>query len=77
MEDAALPLHACSAGKEGRCVALSEVYLYLAISLAPIASVSRPFVLDGSYELEVATERVPASVHLGALFDPKMTRIKC
>lgn len=41
------------------------------------AGVSRDFVVSGSYELEVATERVPAAVHLGALFDPKMTRIKC
>ena len=38
--------------------------------------VSRDFVLDATYELEVATERIPATVQLGALFDPKMTRIK-
>jgi 4-methylaminobutanoate oxidase (formaldehyde-forming) len=31
----------------------------------------------GSYELEVATERVPCRVHLGPLYDPKMERIKC
>ena len=33
-------------------------------------------VLSGSYELEVATERVPASVSLAPLYDPGMTRIK-
>ena len=33
-------------------------------------------VLSGSYELEVATERVPASVSLTPLYDPGMTRIK-
>ncbi len=38
--------------------------------------VSRDHVLDATYELEVATARVPASVHLGSLFDPRMTRIK-
>lgn len=35
------------------------------------------FVLSGSYELEVATERLPAKVSLEPLFDPKMERIKC
>ncbi len=33
-------------------------------------------VLSGTYELEVATERVPASVFLTPLYDPGMTRIK-
>jgi 4-methylaminobutanoate oxidase (formaldehyde-forming) len=33
-------------------------------------------VLSGSYELEVATERVPAEVCLDPLYDPKMSRIK-
>jgi len=33
-------------------------------------------VLSGSYELEVATERVPATVTLAPLYDPKMARIK-
>ncbi|MBM2854819.1 MAG: FAD-dependent oxidoreductase [Steroidobacteraceae bacterium] len=33
-------------------------------------------VLSGAYELEVATERVPASVSLMPLYDPGMTRIK-
>jgi 4-methylaminobutanoate oxidase (formaldehyde-forming) len=30
----------------------------------------------GKYELEVATERVPAEIHLAPLYDPKMERIK-
>ena len=34
-------------------------------------------VLSGEYELEIATERVPCSVTLGPLYDPKMARIKC
>jgi 4-methylaminobutanoate oxidase (formaldehyde-forming) len=33
-------------------------------------------LLSGAYELEVATERVPASVSLTPLYDPGMTRIK-
>ena len=32
--------------------------------------------MSGSYELEVATERVPAQVHLTPLYDPDMTRVK-
>jgi 4-methylaminobutanoate oxidase (formaldehyde-forming) len=30
----------------------------------------------GRYELEVAAERVPAQIHLDALYDPSMSRIK-
>ncbi|MEY8841830.1 glycine cleavage T C-terminal barrel domain-containing protein, partial [Cribrihabitans sp. XS_ASV171] len=33
-------------------------------------------VLAGEYELEVATERVPCTVHLKPLYDPKMERVK-
>ena len=33
-------------------------------------------VLSGNYELEVATERYPASVFLKPLYDPDMTRIR-
>jgi 4-methylaminobutanoate oxidase (formaldehyde-forming) len=40
------------------------------------AGVDRDFVLSGTYELEVATERVPATVHMGALYDPRMERVK-
>jgi 4-methylaminobutanoate oxidase (formaldehyde-forming) len=35
------------------------------------------WLLSGAYELEVATERVPATIHLAPLYDPKMERIKC
>jgi len=31
---------------------------------------------SGTYELEVATERVPAALHLAPLYDPTMARIK-
>jgi 4-methylaminobutanoate oxidase (formaldehyde-forming) len=34
------------------------------------------YVLSGSYELEVATERVPADVFLAPLYDPEMKRVK-
>ena len=38
--------------------------------------VNRDYVLSGKYELEVACERVPASVHLKPLHDPDNARIK-
>ncbi len=34
------------------------------------------FIKSGSYELEVATVRVPAQVHLAPLIDPQMARVK-
>jgi len=34
------------------------------------------FVARGEYELEVASERVPCRVEMGALYDPEMARIK-
>ncbi len=40
------------------------------------AGVDRDHVLSGRYELEVATERVPATVFLDPLVDPAMARIK-
>jgi 4-methylaminobutanoate oxidase (formaldehyde-forming) len=33
-------------------------------------------MLESRYELEVATQRVPARIHLAPLYDPKMARIK-
>ncbi len=39
--------------------------------------VDRDYVLSGSYELEVATERVPVEVTLEPLHDPRMARVKC
>ena len=38
--------------------------------------VDKEYLLAGSYELEVATERVPCEIHLQPLYDPKMERIK-
>nr|HML44878.1 glycine cleavage T C-terminal barrel domain-containing protein [Hyphomicrobium zavarzinii] len=42
----------------------------------PDPGVDAEFVLSGTYELEVATERVPAEVTLGPLYDPENARIK-
>lgn len=38
--------------------------------------VSEDFVLSGSYELDVARERVPCQVSLKPLYDPDMARVK-
>ncbi|MEM8537608.1 MAG: aminomethyltransferase family protein, partial [Pseudomonadota bacterium] len=38
--------------------------------------ITRKHVLSGSYELEVATLRVPAEVTLDPLYDPEMERVK-
>lgn len=38
--------------------------------------VDRAFVDNGTYELEVANQRVPCQIHLSPLYDPKMVRIK-
>ncbi len=38
--------------------------------------VDRDYLLAGSYELEVATDRVSCEIHLQPLYDPKMKRIK-
>lgn len=38
--------------------------------------IDRAYVLEGTYELEVATKRVPAQVTLSPLYDPKMERVK-
>ncbi len=38
--------------------------------------VDAKYVMDGVYELEVATKRVKCDVHLAPLYDPKMTRVK-
>jgi 4-methylaminobutanoate oxidase (formaldehyde-forming) len=39
--------------------------------------VTREFLAAGTYELEVATRRVPCDIHFGPLYDPAMKRIKC
>jgi sarcosine dehydrogenase len=38
--------------------------------------VDADYVMSGEYELEVATERVPARPFLRPLYDPEMARIK-
>jgi 4-methylaminobutanoate oxidase (formaldehyde-forming) len=38
--------------------------------------VSTEYLNSGSYELEVATRRVPCDLHHGPLYDPKMERVK-
>jgi 4-methylaminobutanoate oxidase (formaldehyde-forming) len=39
--------------------------------------VDHDYFLSGSYELEIATERVPCEIHLQPLYDRKMERIRC
>ncbi len=39
--------------------------------------ITKEFLLDANYQLEVACQKVPAQIHLGVLYDPKMERIKC
>ena len=34
------------------------------------------YLLSGSYELEIRTRRVPAEIHLGALYDPENKRVR-
>lgn len=38
--------------------------------------VDADYVLQGEYELEVATKRVPCQVHLKPLYDPSMNRVR-
>jgi 4-methylaminobutanoate oxidase (formaldehyde-forming) len=38
--------------------------------------VDEAYVLEGDYELEVATERVKCNVHLQPLYDPSMSKVK-
>ena len=47
----------------------------MATSAMPRASTA-PGSAGGRYELEVATERVPATLHLRPLYDPAMARVK-
>ena len=41
------------------------------------SGIDADFVMSGDYQLEVATGMVACEVHLGALYDSKMERIKC
>jgi 4-methylaminobutanoate oxidase (formaldehyde-forming) len=40
------------------------------------AGVDETYLKSGSYELEVAAERVPCALHLEALYDPEMARVR-
>ena len=62
-----------SSGGFGYTVGKSIGYGYVR---DPEAGVSRDFVLSGRYELEVATERVPAEVTLDPLYDARNARIR-
>ena len=44
--------------------------------LASTQGVTADFVRSGTYELEVATERVPCTVSLKPLYDPTNSRVK-
>ena len=41
-----------------------------------LQGVDAEYVMDGAYELEVATKRIKCSVHLKPLYDPEMARVK-
>ena len=41
-----------------------------------VDGVTDDYLSSGSYELEVATDRVPARLRMGVLYDPSMSRIK-
>ncbi|MGA8262567.1 MAG: FAD-dependent oxidoreductase [Arenicellales bacterium] len=38
--------------------------------------IDREYILSGRYELEVATERIAAEIHLECLYDPQMERVR-
>ncbi len=38
--------------------------------------VSDAYLTSGSYELEVASVRVPCSLHMGPVYDPRNLRVK-
>ena len=62
-----------SSGGYGYTLGLSIGYGYVRCA----DGVDREFIESGEYELEVATERVKAKIHLAPLFDPGMSRVKC
>lgn len=41
------------------------------------SGVDAQYILDGRYQLEVASERVDCQVHLSPLYDPDMSKVKC
>ncbi len=61
-----------SSGGYGHTIAKSIGYGYVRNA----AGVDADFVLEGTYELDVALTRVPCKVHLKPLVDPSMSRIR-
>jgi len=41
------------------------------------SGVDKAYLQAGTYELEVAGERLPCELQLQALYDPKMLKLKC
>ncbi len=41
------------------------------------SGVNRAYLESGNYELEVAGERIPCTIHLDPLYDPGMRKLKC
>ncbi len=62
-----------TSGGYGYTVAKNIGYGYV----RDLDGVPTDWLMSGRYELEVATERVPAHIHLAPLYDPRMERIKC
>ena len=62
-----------TSGGFGHTIGKSIGYGYIR---QPNGGLDEQFVRSGSYELEVATQRVPCAVRIGPLFDPKMERVK-
>ncbi|MEX0696604.1 MAG: FAD-dependent oxidoreductase [Dongiaceae bacterium] len=61
-----------TSGGHGYTVAQDIGYGYV----RDAAGVTTEYLRAGRYELEVAATRVPATLHLGPLYDPKMERVK-
>jgi 4-methylaminobutanoate oxidase (formaldehyde-forming) len=61
-----------SSGGYGYTIKQSIGYGYIRSSEV----INNQFVLDGDYELEIATNKVPCKVHLKPLYDPEMKKIK-
>jgi sarcosine dehydrogenase len=61
-----------SSGGYGYTIKQSVGYGYIRSS----EFIDNQFVLDGQYELEIATKMVPCMVHLKALYDSEMKKIK-
>lgn len=61
-----------SSGGFGYTVDKSIGYGYI----RDVDGVTRNYIMDATYELEVATKRIPCTVHLTPLYDAKMQRIR-